>query len=263
MPELPDVEGHRHLLAEHVAGRTVRGVSVPDAEILVGTTPQGLGRSLRGRQAGDPVRHGKWLWEPFDGPTLVFHFRMTGTLAFGADETPDPEAGDAVLLHLDDGTLRYRTSRRLGRVWWVASADDVADVTGTLGVDVTDMGADRLAELLGHKRGGLKSALMDQELIAGLGNELVDEILWRAKLHPKTSVGDLDRDAVGDLHRRLRQVLRDSIRAGHVPSGPTWLNGQRGSDDPVCPRCHAHLDVGQVSGRTTYRCPREQPGGAL
>ena len=263
MPELPDVEGHRRLLAEHVAGQVIRGVSVPDTELLRGTTPQGLGRSLTGRRAGDPVRHGKWLWLPVDGPVVIFHFRMTGALAFTDDDTPDADAGDAVLFHLDGGTLRYRTRRRLGNVWYVKDASGIEDVTGPLGPDARSVDAEGLAELLGHKRGGIKSALMDQELIAGLGNELVDEILWRAGVHPKAAVTDLDRDAIGTIHRQMRQVLSASVRAGHVPSGPTWLNGQRGADEPTCPHDDAPLDVGKVSGRTTFRCPREQPGDPL
>jgi formamidopyrimidine-DNA glycosylase len=84
VPELPDVEGHRRTIAEHATGQTVRRVIVDDLELLEGTTPQGLGRSVVGRVVGEPHRHGKWLAVELDegGPTLVFHFRMTGELVW-------------------------------------------------------------------------------------------------------------------------------------------------------------------------------------
>ncbi|MDX1619713.1 MAG: DNA-formamidopyrimidine glycosylase family protein [Nitriliruptorales bacterium] len=255
MPELPDVEGHRRTFEEHCQGKTPTRVEVPDAELLEGTTPQGLGNALRGTPFIEPRRHGKWLFAPTaGGPTLVFHFRMTGELAW----TEESDEYDALVLHFEDGSLRYRSRRRLGRVWFVPTGGDTEDVTGPLGPDATEVDAERLTELLDGRRGGIKSALMDQELIAGLGNELVDEILWRAKIDPRASVADLSEGTVGDIHHHMREVLGRSIRAGHVPSGPNWLNGVRGEDDPSCPRCGAAVETGQVSGRTTYWCSREQ-----
>lgn len=257
MPELPDVEAHRRTVADHATGRRIRRISVRDTELLHGTTPQGLGRSLAGRTVGRPQRHGKWLFVRFDdGPALVFHFRMTGELRWqpgGAGEQDD-----AVALHFEHGTLSYRSKRRLGGISYLTAGRDVGEVTGPLGPDATEVDRERLGDLLRSRRGGLKSALMDQRLIAGLGNELVDEILWRSRLHPGRSAADVDEGAVAELDRHLRQVLRRSIRAGHVPSGPTWLNGRRDASRPVCPRCEAPLERATVAGRTTYWCPAEQ-----
>lgn len=255
MPELPDVEGHRRTFAEHCAGREVDRIEVPDPELLEGTSPQGIGNGLRGVPFEPPRRHGKWLIAPTEGgPTLLFHFRMTGELVW----TREPDDYDALVLHFDDGALRYRSRRRLGRVWFVPTGGDVDEVTGPLGPDATEVDREQLAALLEGRRGGIKSALMDQELIAGLGNELVDEILWRSGIHPATSVRILSDEDVRRSHREMRAVLRRSIRAGHVPSGPTWLNGVRGEDEPACPRCGARLRRGTVAGRTTYWCPEEQ-----
>lgn len=264
MPELPDVEAHRWLLADRVAGRRVRTVRVPDPELLEGTTPQGLGRALKGRRFGAPVRHGKWLWAPVGGRLVVFHFRMTGALAFTPAEAGDGSTRpvrdtDRVVFAVDGGELRYRSVRRLGRVWLARSEGELAGITGPLGPDATQVDRAALEELLAGRRGGLKSALMDQELLAGLGNELVDDILWRARLHPRTPARSLAAGRLDDLHGALREVLDVSIRTGHVPGGHGWINGQRGRDEPACPRCGTTLASGTVAGRTSYWCPQEQP----
>lgn len=259
MPELPDVEGHRRTVAEHVTGRPVRGVRVPDPALLAGTTPGGLGRSLTGRVVAEPRRHGKWLLlttrdEPT--PTLVLHFRMTGRLTF--DEAPDGTT--AVALLTDEGALCYRTRRRLGGVTYLRPGQDPSRVTGTLGPDVLGIARATLARRLAGRRGGIKSALMDQRLVAGLGNELVDEILWRAGIAPRRPVAELDHARLRRLHRELGIVLRQSVRVGHVPAEASWLNAHRDAPDPRCPRCDEPLRRERVAGRTTLWCPREQTG---
>lgn len=264
MPELPDVEHHRRTAEEHAVGRTVTGVRAPDPEILAGTSPQGAGRSLGGRELTAAHRHGKWLLlrtggdGATDGPKLLVHFRMTGWLVV-CDAGAEPHDDDAVVLELGDRELRYRTSRRLGRVHWLSAGADPETVTGPLGPDGLDVGRGELRELLAGRRGGIKSALMDQELVAGLGNELVDEILWRARIHPRRTVADLDADEHDALGSCMRRTLRQAVRAGHVPSGPTWLNAQRGGEDSRCPDCGAALRRDRVAGRATYTCPRHQP----
>lgn len=263
MPELPDVEGHRRLVSEHAAGRTVQGVRVPDRGLLHGTTPAGLGRSLVGRRLAEPERHGKWLLLPTTddpGPTLVVHFRMSGELVVVDADTPAPEDVGVRLL-LGEVDLGYRTRRRLGGITHVRAGDDPRTVTGELGPDALGIDRAELARRLAGRRGGLKSALLDQRIVAGLGNELIDEILWRAGLPPDRPVRELTHGQLRSMHRELAVVLRRSVRAGHVPSGPTWLNDQRGASDPRCPRCGTGLRRGSVAGRTTLWCPAEQAVG--
>lgn len=259
MPELADVEGFRRVIAEHVVGRPVRGVAVPDAELLEGTTPQGLGRALRGRALVEPRRHGKWLLAPTDGgATLLFHFRMTGQLVW--DEDTDRHRHDRIVLAFDGGELRYREQRRLGRVWLLRGDDELSEVTGPLGPDALEVDRDQLGELLAGRRAMLKTALMDQRHIAGLGNELSDEILWRAGLAPRRRTDELAADDVDRLHQSLREVLRDSVDVGRIPEEPGWLETERGADDPRCPRCGIGLQRETVAGRTSYWCPACQPG---
>ena len=257
MPELPDVEGRRRYVARFGEGRTVRHVAVLDRQVVRGTTPQGLGRALHARRLGHPDRRGKWLLVPTDGPTLVVHFGMDGDLAWSS-RPGRPEPHDRVLLDLDGGRLAYRSARKLGGVWLASDDRDVERVTGRLGPDATEVGREELEALLSGRRGGLKSALMDQSLLAGIGNELSDEILWRARLHPGRPASGLSGDELDRLHRALTEVLRESMRHGRIPDEPGWLESVRGTDAPRCPRCGARIERTTVAGRTAHLCPREQ-----
>jgi formamidopyrimidine-DNA glycosylase len=100
---------------------------------------------------------------------------------------------------------------------------------------------------------------MDQHVVAGLGNLLTDEILWRARLHPSQQVAGMDRSELGRLHRAMGSVLETSVEAGRVPPRPSWLTGVRDDDEPVCPRCRAALRRSRAGGRRSWWCPRCQP----
>lgn len=100
--------------------------------------------------------------------------------------------------------------------------------------------------------------MTNQEVLAGLGNMLADEICWRARIRPGRPLPDLDGDEVRDLHTAMRQVLRTSVRHGCVPSLRGWLTAVRDAPDPHCPRCSVRLRRARIGGRTTLWCPREQ-----
>lgn len=265
MPELPDVEGWRRYLAEHATGARITRVSAPDPDVIRNTTPQGLGRAVRDRRFAAPERHGKWLFAPLsDGEvevragaatTLVFHFGMTGRLEWIDDGGRDRGPHDRVVLVCDAGELHVEMQRKLGGVWLVGTDSELREVTGPLGPDATEVDVSQLAELLGDRRGGVKSALMDQELIAGLGNLMVDEILWTAGIDPTATVRELEEARIGDLHRALRTVLDRSIPAGRVPPEEGTLTAARDDDKPHCPRCGQDLERERVTGRSTYLCP--------
>lgn len=258
MPELPDVEGRKRYLARFAEGRRICHVRVLDGQVLRGTTPQALGRAVHDRCFAHPERRGKWLLARTDGPTVVLHFGMDGELAWSTGPGT-PDRFDRVVFDLDGGRLAYRTRRKLGGVWVARGDDEIARVTGPLGPGAETLDRDALAALLGGRRGGLKAALMDQSLLAGLGNELTDEILWRACLHPGRAAGGLDGGELDRLHRALSGVLRTSLRHGRIPALEGWLESVRGQDEPRCPRCGAPVERLQVGGRTAYVCPADQP----
>lgn len=261
MPELPDVEGFRRDLANTLPGRRIRNVDVRDAGILRNTTAQALRKQLTGRRFRAPRRHGKWLILPTDGPTLLVHSGMTGRPYYVADGTAD-DGPVRLVLTLDRGEFRYRDLRKLRGVWLASDDHDIAGLTGPQGPDALDIDLRTFRDLLAGRRGRLKATLLDQSVIAGLGNLLIDEICWQSRLHPNRSITDLSDDDLKRLHATMKRVLRTAVRHGCVPGLPRWLTGVRDDPDPSCPRCGARLETGRAGGRTTKWCPRCQPGAA-
>lgn len=257
MPELPDVEGFRRELSTALPGQRIRHVRVKDPGILRNATAQTFARRLTGHRFSAPRRHGKWLILPTDGPTLLIHSGMTGHPYYAADGG-DEIGHERLVVSLDKGELRYADLRKLRGVWLADDQDDVAHVTGPQGPDALGIGLPAFRDALRGRRGQLKTTLMDQSVIAGLGNLLADEICWRARILPTRSVADLDGDDLRDLHRATTRVLQTAVRHGRVPGLPRWLIGVRDDPEPRCPRCGTRLTRGRVGGRTSWWCPRCQ-----
>ncbi|MGW0706346.1 Fpg/Nei family DNA glycosylase [Streptomyces sp. NPDC002643] len=251
----PENKGRGELRDQPPPTRSRPTTSPPE---LRGVTARRLRQDLRGRRFGTAWRHGKWLFVPTDGEqTLVCHFGMTGSLFCCSPDDP-VEAHDRVLLTLDGtrGTrsLRYRDQRKLQGVR-LADGPAVDRIEAKLGPDALTVGRDEFRELLSGRRGAVKAALMDQSVLAGLGNLLCDEILWRARILPRTPARDLDDKAVRRLHTAMKGVLDTSVRATRVPPRRTWLTGHRDDPDPHCPRCGHPLSSGRITGRHTVWCP--------
>jgi formamidopyrimidine-DNA glycosylase len=254
MPELPDVEGFRTVLAEHGTGQRVERVEVSDAGVLRDVSAGHLERSLRGHRFGDPERHGKWLIARTDGPALLMHFGMTGQLHW-AEHGQQRHRHDRVVFSLPGGELRFRDMRKLQGITLAQRPQDVGRVLAELGPDALSVGQQDFAEALGTGRQAVKAALLDQSVIAGLGNLITDEVLWRACVNPRRPVRLLAPDERERLHGQMRQVLREAIPERRVPAQAGWLTGSRDDDDARCPRCGTTLARDRVGGRRTVWCP--------
>jgi formamidopyrimidine-DNA glycosylase len=259
MPALPDVEGFREVLASCAQGKRIKRVEVYDAGILHGVSAGRLSRDLEGRRFAEPGRHGKWLLARTDGPTVLLHFGMTGQLVCCREKDPsDPH--DRVVFTVGRDQLRYRDMRKLQGIWLADDSDaDVARILADQGPDAMAVKRGELDALLSRRRSRIKSALTEQSVLAGLGNLLADEILWRARLHPERRADTLTDDERSRLHTEMHRTLRSSVRAGRVPTRNSWLTGRRDDSDPTCPRCDGPLSRKRVGGRGTVWCPRCQP----
>jgi formamidopyrimidine-DNA glycosylase len=257
MPELPDVEGYRRALAERLPGQRIRHVQVCDTGILHNTSARSFARRLTDHRFAQPRRHGKWLILPTDGPLLVVHSGMTGHPYYARSAEPR-EAHERLVLTLDRGEFRYADQRKLRGVW-ITDDDGLAAVTGALGPDALSVDRVTFTGVLEGRRGKLKPALMDQSVLAGLGNLLSDEICWQARINPLSRIGDLESADIDHLYSRMRQVLRTAVRHGCVPRLRRWLTGVRDTTDPICPRCGTPLERGRSQGRATLWCPTCQP----
>ena len=255
MPELPEVEHERRFFAEHAAARRVTDVVVTDAGILRNVEPETLRSALRGRRFDDPDRHGKWLLAWTNGPVLLVHFGMTGTLEWGEDAS-GRHPWDRAIVVLEDGELRYRNVRKLGGLWLAHDAAEAEAILGPLGPDALDVRRRQFHDLLSRRRGQIKPVFLGQRLVAGVGNLLADEALWQARIHPSRRIetlSDTDRDRLYDA---MKAVVREAVRRrDYVRQKRRWLVSVRGTPDAACPRCGTPLVRSVVGGRTTYHCP--------
>jgi len=284
MPELPEVETVRRTLAARVVGCRVVRVTVRRADVV-----RGDARLLcRVGVIVDVLRHGKQLALAFeDGRRVCVHLGMSGSMCVLASESAKPPLGrelgaerqaaghEHVVWRLaGGGELVFRDPRRFGGVWvYDGHAALVAARWSKLGPDALDVTARHLREALSRKRrAAVKAALLDQSVVAGLGNIYVDEALFRCRVWPGTRAGDLDTDTVGRLVVSFKRVLRDAIRhKGSSLRDYVDGNGERGGFQArhkvygragqSCVVCRAALASFLLAGRTTVACPACQPLG--
>ena len=269
MPELPDVELYKRYLDQHALRQTIERVAVNDARILGDLPAKAFVARLIGNRFEDSRRHGKHLLVRLqkDG-WLTLHFGMTGKLLYFREETDDPPY-DRVRFDFAGGRhLAYVNRRMLGRVGLADDADEFIHAEG-LGPDALDPRFDLEAftNALGGRRRDVKAVLMDQALIAGIGNIYADEILFQARLHPQTPVTSLDDRQRADLFRQIKAVLTTAIDCGagaeqfleRLPEGYLLPHRDR---DGRCPRCGSPIATLKAAGRTSYCCPRCQPAPA-
>jgi formamidopyrimidine-DNA glycosylase len=254
VPELPDVAGFGRLVGRHL--RRVRRVEVIDPAVVRNVEPARLEAVLCGKAVRRVERRGKLLVVDVADAALVVHFGMTGALVL-ADADAVRDRADRLVL-ADRAELRLRDERRLGRIWLATDEAELDRIIQPQGPDAARLTEPQLSAALHDRRGGVKAALMDQHVIAGLGNMLSDEILWRAGLRPRQRVSSLSSADVARLHAAIRDVVARSARAGHIPRTAGWLASQRASPDPSCPRCHGQLERSSVAGRTALWCPHCQ-----
>jgi formamidopyrimidine-DNA glycosylase len=275
MPELPEVETVRMSLEPSVVGRTIVDLRVGAFKGVVGEEDaDAVAARVRGRRIVALRRRGKYLIADLDDDTaLLIHLRMTGSLV-RLDHDAQPQRFEHLAIALDDGTeLRFADQRKFGRVLHIPPSA-IAALDARLGPEPLSphFTSDALAHSLSRRSGRLKSVLLDQSLIAGLGNIYVDEALFRARIHPLRDADSLTLAEVRRLHHAIRAVLREgltnrgtsfsSFRDGYGASGNNQHNLRvygRGASGAPCPRCGGPLVRLTIGGRGSHVCPQCQP----
>ena len=257
MPELPEVESARALIAERALGREIAEVDDTDTYVCRPHVPGEIADALTGATLTAAHRRGKTMWVETDrGPVLGLHLGMAGKIVVDDAEAGDPKADRLrspvwdrfTLRFTDGGALILRDKRRLGR----AVLDPVID---RLGPDAAEISRAAFRTRVAGGNGPLKARIMDQSVIAGVGNLLADEALWQARLSPVRPASSLADDDLDRLRNAIRAAARSAMRKGGVHTGRFIPSRERGG---TCPRCGADLARAQVGGRTTYWCPAEQ-----
>jgi formamidopyrimidine-DNA glycosylase len=259
VPELPEIESYRRL-AETALGRSITSVAAPDSWYLKGgATPRTLRRTLVGQQFTAARRIGKLLLLHTDGgPVVGIRFGMTGTLFVDGSATVEHllytprrvnPAWDRFTLGFDDGgTLAVQDPRRLGGILIDPTLDH-------LGPDALSITRSQLAAALAGSAAPLKARLLDQSRVAGIGNLIADEVLWRTGLSPERLSGSLSPTEVRRLHTGLGRTLGLLMTRGGSHLGDLMEERHPGGR---CPKDGAELSRATIGGRTTYWCPDHQ-----
>jgi formamidopyrimidine-DNA glycosylase len=251
VPELPEAERARRTL-EAVLGRRIAAVDDSDTYVCRPRQPGEIASALVGEVFVVAHRRGKFMWlETAAGPTLGLHLGMAGSIVLeGPGEKPH---WDRFTVEFEDGSrFALRDRRRLSRALLDPDFSHV-------GPDAADISRAEFRARFGRGSAPLKARLLDQGVIAGVGNLLADEILWRARLHPRRPAGELDVEELDKLRREVRAAVRSALKLGGAHTG-TLIPHRHVGD--VCPRCRTPLQRATIGGRTTFWCPTCQPEAA-
>jgi len=274
MPELPEVETTARGLRERILGRKVVRISGVDwPRMLPQTSEAELNAALKRRKVISVGRRGKYLLIEFDKDRwLAIHRKMSGNLLLRPTGA-SAEAHTHLEIEFDDRMLlRFVDPRKFGRVYLFRSLDELTDfVTEHLGPDsLIDLNAEVLVDKLRGRRGRIKSLLLDQAFLAGVGNLYADEALWEAKLHPLRTADSLSEAEITRLAIAIKQVLVTGIeRRGTSFSSYRDADGSPGENQDFlnayareslpCPRCGTPISRILIGQRSSHFCPHCQP----
>jgi formamidopyrimidine-DNA glycosylase len=274
LPELPEVETSARGLRSRIIGlRVCRIGGVDWPRMLPNSSEQALSTALHGLAVSVIDRRGKYLLIGFETDHwLVIHRKMSGNLLLRSHDTP-PEAHTHLEVEFDDGTLlRFVDPRKFGRVYLFHSADELSDfLTEHLGPDsLIDLNEELLVAKLRGRTGRIKSLLLDQAFLAGIGNLYADEALWEARVHPLRSADSLSKDEMRRLASAIKQVLVRGIERNGTSFSATYrdvddrpgenqsfLNAYGRESEP-CPRCGRPISRILIGARSSHFCPRCQ-----
>jgi len=286
VPELPEVEVVRQGLERHVVGRTIGSAQVlhPRAVRRHAAGPADFSATLSGLTVTGARRRGKYLWLPvaesaLSAPSpaedaLLAHLGMSGQLLLGDPGRPLSPHVRVRFTFTDSGPdLRFTDQRTFGHLAFAAGGAALPPMIAHIAPDPLEPGFDEAAVIgrLRSRRTSIKSALLDQSLISGVGNIYADEALWRARLHWATPAASLSRAAAARLLAAVREVLGEALAAGGTSFDSLYVNvnGESGyfgrslavygREGEPCPRCGTPIRRDPFMNRSAYSCPACQP----
>lgn len=259
MPELPDVEVFRRYINEHALKQKISDVTVNNTDILKNTSVSNMKKALKGKVFSRTSRRGKYCFLETNGEdTVVLHFGMTGNIKYHENGTP-PDDHERVRFHFENGNiLSFVNVRLLGEVRLIKDKDNFV-TSKQIGSDALQLSYNQFRQLLQQRSSMVKSTLMNQNLLSGIGNVYADEILFQSRIHPKKNVKDLKESQLKKLYTMMKKVTETAIKknvdAGKFPESYIIPRREEGEK---CPSCGGKLEKIKVSGRPTYFCPKCQ-----
>ncbi|MFC2045492.1 bifunctional DNA-formamidopyrimidine glycosylase/DNA-(apurinic or apyrimidinic site) lyase [Chloroflexota bacterium] len=275
MPELPEVETVKNELTPHVVGRCITGITLSWDGIIRQTSAEEFRSRLIGRKITAITRRGKYLIFSLNNDDIfVIHLRMTGSLLV-KPAAAEPEKFIRAIICLDSGiSIHFRDPRKFGRMWLVDKIESIVEKLGPEPLE-DSFTPELLAQLLANRKAPIKALLLDQDLIAGIGNMYADEALFACGIHPLRTGASLSKEEIVRLHKAIRDVLRAGI-VNKGASVDTYFrpSGEEGTahshfkvahriSGNLCPTCGTNIERTTVRNRGTYFCPKCQPNEVI
>ncbi|MCY8497205.1 DNA-formamidopyrimidine glycosylase [Bacillus atrophaeus] len=273
MPELPEVETVRRTLTGLVRGKTIKSVEIRWPNIIKRPAePEEFARNLIGETIQSIGRRGKFLLFHLDHFVMVSHLRMEGKYGLHQAEDPDDKHVHVVFTMTDGTQLRYRDVRKFGTMHLFHPGEEMRELPlSQLGPEPDDKEFTDayLKERLMKTNRAVKTALLDQKAVVGLGNIYVDEALFRAGIHPETKANQLSAQKIKKLHEEIKNTLQEAIDAGGS-TVRSYINSQGeigmfqlrhfvyGKKDKPCKTCGTMISKIVVGGRGTHFCAKCQ-----
>ncbi len=261
MPELPEVLHFKHYVESTSLNQSIGKAEILSDKVISNTTAEDFSKFLKGQTFKSASNYGKYLFLHSTGDRdLVMHFGMTGQPVYFKNEHKQPDYARAIF-HFENGfKLAFNCARMLGKLELIE--DKKAFIQNKeLGPDISSdyFDEETFLELVNSRRGMIKSSLMDQNLMAGIGNECSDEILFQARMHPKKKVNELNEDELRNLYDKIDMVVKTKLDCldhdKELPDSFILKDRNEGADCPDCDGTIAKITVG---GRSGYFCPQCQ-----
>ena len=267
MPELPEVETVRRVLEPQLTGRCIVRAVPLHADIVAHPSQEKFVAAVQDARIASLSRRGKFLMIDLEGGAkIVLHLRMTGQFLRTPADFPHQKHTHMILQLDDTSELRFIDLRRFGRFWYLAPGESDS-VTGMdrLGPEPFDprITGEYLRARLSKSRRAIKDCLLDQTVVAGIGNIYADEILFMSEIHPLRKANSLNEEEIRRIVQNTRKILRKAIRAGGTTIrsytsslGVTGLFqlSLMAHEQDTCPVCNAPISRIRVAGRGTYFC---------
>lgn len=283
MPELPEVEVVRRGLEPHLVGKSFRDIDVRHPRAIRGIDG-GAGQliaALAGQTVQQVRRRGKFLWLELgnstpDQPCLVVHLGMSGQMLI-KDSDVQPTTHARICTTLDDGTQLWFVDQRTFGYWLPTTLVDVG--TGVIPSTIThiardlldpELDVDKLSRRISAKNSEIKKLLLNQEIVAGIGNIYADEMLWAAQIHPRTPGSNLSKKKITHLMQAGQTVMRAALEQGGTSFDELYVNvnGESGYFDvrlnaygqhnKPCDRCGTEIIKEKFTNRSSHFCPQCQ-----
>jgi len=273
MPELPEVETIKRDLEEKIKEKRVKKVIVKDGKCIKIPAPAEFIKRTEGKVFREIQRRGKFLIIELDSlDALIIHLKLTGQLIYFPKEGEELNYTRLMFIFYDHTQLNFADMRRFGSIWLIPQHKfSLIPSLANLGPEPLEdeFTLEKFKELVKGARGKIKSLLMDQSFIAGIGNVYSQEALFLAGIHPERKSSKLFDEEIRSLYNNLRKILQEAIyHRGSSVNNYVDLAGKKGNYEPhlniygregqSCPRCGANIRRITISGRGTYFCPKCQ-----